>query len=243
MNKTTDIKMVLRIGSVSFIVGVVLTIIFGALHENLAPMPDPGDTEAILQSVADCPNWAGFHIVIMVSFLAIISGWLVLYRTITGEPGSMLSLLGFTVALMGATILSVSEAILGSGAMKELADIWASAVDKEVPFAVADAMLLISFAGGGIFDWGWVLFYGVTPILYGLAIVLNDFYPKWLGWVAVACGIGNAVIETIHFSRGWGPATGTIWEASMGLLILWMLVMGVIIWRKAGVVKEFEDIK
>ena len=63
---------------------------------------------------------------------------------------------------MGAAFLSVSVTIFGSGAMKELADAWAAAADNEVPFAVAEATVLVSFAIG---SWGSLVFYGLAPIL------------------------------------------------------------------------------
>lgn len=76
--------------------------------------------------------------------------------------------------------------------MEELADAWAAAGDKEVPFAVAEATVLVSFAIG---SWGSLVVYGVAPILYGLAIALTGLYPKWLGWVAVVGGVGIAMID------------------------------------------------
>jgi len=46
-------RTLLRIGAVSLIVGFVLTIVHAALLVVDAPLSDPGDTEVILQSIAD----------------------------------------------------------------------------------------------------------------------------------------------------------------------------------------------
>ena len=231
-------RTLLRIGAVSLIAGVVLFFIFFALLQVDAPLSDPGDTEVILQSIVDSSIWAGFHDVVMAAFLLFVGGLLALYRSIRGEPGAALARLGFAAALVGAAILSVSEGIFGGGAMKGLADAWAAAADKAVPFAVAEAMVLVSF---DIFSWGIVVFYGVAFILFGLAfilfglaIALTDLYPKWLGWVAVVGGIGNALMGIVLFYHGWSEVTNAAWTPFVLVVTLWLLVMGVLMWRKAG---------
>ena len=220
-----------RIGAVSLIVGFVLTIVHVALLVVDAPLSDPGDTEAFIQSIVDSSIWAGIHVLVLVPLLLGVGGLLALYRSITGEPGAALAQLGFAAALMGAAITSVSVAILGGGAMKELADAWAAAADKEVPFAVAKATILVSFDIG---SWGNLVFYGVAPILYGLAISLTGIYPKWLGWVAVVGGVGGVLIQIVQFSQGVSLVTSGVYVASFLVVTLWLVVMGVLMWRKAG---------
>ena len=220
-----------RIGAVSLIVGFVLTIVHVALLVVDAPLSDPGDTEAFIQSIVDSSFWAGIHLLVLVPLLLGVGGLLALYRSITGEPGTALAQLGFAAALMGGAITSVSVAILGGGAMKELADAWAAEADKEVPFAVAEAAVLVSFDIG---SWGNLVFYGVAPILYGLAIALTGLYPKWLGWVAVVGGVGGVLIQIVQFSQGVSQVTSSVYVAFFLVVTLWLLVMGVLMWRKAG---------
>ena len=224
-------RTLLRIGAVSLIVGFVLTIVHVALLVVDAPLSDPGDTEAFIQSIVDSSIWAGIHVLVLVPLLLGVGGLLALYRSITGEPGAALAQLGFAAVLMGAAITSVSVAILGGGAMKELADAWAAAADKEVPFAVAKATILVSFDIG---SWGNLVFYGVAPILYGLAISLTGIYPKWLGWVAVVGGVGGVLIQIVQFSQGVSLVTSGVYVASFLVVNLWLVVMGVLMWRKAG---------
>ncbi len=224
-------RTLLRIGAVSLIVGFVLIIVHVALLAVDAPLSDPGDTEAFLQSIVDSSIWAGIHVLVLVPLLLGVGGLLALYRSITGEPGAALAQLGFAAALMGAAISSVSVAILGGGAMKELADAWGAAADKEVPFAVAEATVLISFDIG---SWGNLVFYGVAPILYGLAIALTGIYPKWLGWVAVVGGVGGVLIQIVQFSQGVSQATSGVYVASFLVVNLWLVVIGVLMWRRAG---------
>ena len=224
-------RTLLRIGGVSLIVGFVLTIVHVVLLVVDAPFSEPGDTEAFLQSIVDSSIWAGSHVLVLITLLLGVGGLLALYRSITGEPGAALAQLGFAAALMGGAVTSVSVAILGGGAMKELADAWAAAADNEVPLAVAEAALLVSFDIG---SWGNLVFYGVAPILYGLAIALTGLYPKWLGWVAVIGGVGGVLIQIVQFSQGVSQVTASVYVAFFLVVTLWLLVMGVLMWRKAG---------
>ena len=220
-----------RIGAVSLIVGFVLTIVHVALLVVDAPLSDPGDTEAFIQSIVDSSIWAGIHVLVLVPLLLGVGGLLALYRSITGEPGGALAGLGFAGGVMGGAITAISVAILGGGAMKELPDAWAAAADKEVPFAVAKATILVRFDIG---SWGNLVFYGVAPILYGLAISLTGIYPKWLGWVAVVGGVGGVLIQIVQFSQGVSLVTSGVYVASFLVVTLWLVVMGVLMWRKAG---------
>lgn len=43
---------------------------------------------------------------------------------------------------------------------------------------------------------------------------------------------------TVRFSQGWSPVTNIVWNAFAFVLLLWLLVMGVLMWRKAGAVKK-----
>jgi len=221
-------KTLLRIGAVLLITGVILTFVGGALHPLVS---DPGDTEAIIQSIVDSPSWAGLHVVILAGGFLMIVSMMALYRSFLEGLGATLAKLGFAAAIVGGGLYLVSIAIEGSGALKVLADAWASAADKAVPFAVAEAVYLV---GMDIFSAGWIVFGGVAPILFGFAIALSDFYPKWLGWVAVVAGVGNALIAIVLFSQGWSQATDMIFTGFGLLLNLWQLVMGVFMWRKAG---------
>ncbi|MDK1030175.1 MAG: hypothetical protein QGD96_12730 [Anaerolineae bacterium] len=192
---------------------------------------DINDSQAVLQSIVDNPIVTGTHVVIYAGILLLVGGLLALHRSITGEPGAALARLGFTAAMMGASIMSVSVVFEASFATKVLVDSWATAADKAIPFAVAEAVLLLS---GSIFFWGFAIYGGVAPFLYGLAIALTDFYPRWLGWVAMVVGTGNALIGIVVFDQGITHHTMLLFVAFFIALNLWLQVMGVLMWRRAS---------
>ncbi len=229
-------RTLLRIGAVSLIVGIVLfslALFVGIVLIHGGP-GDSDDTRANLQAIADSPLWMGVNLVGLAALLLFVGGLQALSRSITKEPGAALARLGFTAALLGGAFLSIPLVLEGSHTMKALAEAWAAAADKEVPFAVAEAVQLVGWAGGGIFDWGWVVFFGVAPILYGLAIALTDLYPRWLGWVAVVGGVGAVPVGIGLFLQGLTLAGTIAFTAFAAVVNVSLLVMGVLMWRRAG---------
>ena len=75
----------------------------------------------------------------------------------------------------------------------------------------------------------------MTFILYGVAVVLSDVYPKWLGWVAVGGGLGSSLLG-LHI--GYHGASSLVFNILFPifsiLLTAWIFMMGVLLWRKSG---------
>lgn len=226
-------RTLLRIGAVSLIGGIVvfaLSVFVGIALIHAGPT-DPGGTEFALQAIADSSLWGGTHLVGLAALLFFVGGLLALSRSITKEPGAALARLGFSAAQLGSGFLAAQLVLEGSHTMKVLSKAFAAAGDKEVPFAVAEAMFLISADFG---SWGSVVFFGVAPILFGLAIALTDLYPKWLGWLAVVGGVGAVSIGAGMFLQGLS-LVGTIAFTAFGMLVtVSLLVIGVLMWRRAG---------
>jgi hypothetical protein len=118
--------------------------------------------------------------------------------------------------------------------VKVLADAWAKApaTEKAAAFSVAHALAQINVAVFSV----WVIeFFGVTIILYGLAVLTSSVYPKWLGWVAVLAGIGSALIGLNQAYKGPSTlVTNVLFPIFSIIITIWVLVMGILLWRKAG---------
>ena len=61
---------------------------------------------------------------------------------------------------------------------------------------------------------------------------MSDVYPKLLGWAAVVVGIRWVVLGLLVAHSGFTQVDLTI-SVSV-LLALWLLVLAVFLWRKAG---------
>ena len=221
-------RALLRTGSVAAILGAILAIPVNILHPRGAEF---GDTSAHLQEIADSGIWVGVHIGIVVAVLLILGGLAAVYRSITEGWGAALARLGFASALVGTALTVVLIGGTDGIAMKVVADAWASSQDPAL-FQAAFVLEQINF---GLLSMFIFIFFGVTFILYGLAVALTDVYPKWLGWAALVVGIAAALIGLVQAYNGPSTlVTNVLFPIVSILLTVWALVIGVLMWRKAG---------
>ena len=77
-----------------------------------------------------------------------------------------------------------------------------------------------------------LVFAGFTFVLFGLANVFSDAYPRWLGWAAVAGGVGSAISGVIQAYLGEPTGiTQTLGIVGPSLITLWLLIIGVFLLR------------
>src|SRR5829696_6890376 len=119
-------------------------------------------------------------------------------------------------------------------AAKHLADAWEAAPPEEeaVALRVVVAEEAINFALASLFN---ILFAGVTFILLGLAVAWSGEYPGWLGWVVVVAGVGSVPVGLVQAYMGESIGFTRIATIIFSTIItLWVVVMSVLSWRKAG---------
>jgi hypothetical protein len=214
----------LRIGGVSAIVGSIL--FFGLV------LVKPGtdwktEPEAFLQMTAESNLWVGVHIGLIFAGLLIVGGLTGLYRSITTGASAVWAHLGFATVLVGTSVLLVFLGTYGI-AFPQVAEGWvnASEVDKAAAFLVVLAVREIAQA---LIAVSIMVFFGVTFVLYGLAVATGTAYPRWLGWLAVVGGVGGMLAGALE-----DVSLSDIAFTPLFLLLLWVLVMGILMWRKAG---------
>src|SRR6266545_187100 len=96
---------------------------------------------------------------------------------------------------------------------------------------VADALETAQYA---VFSLSIVLFLGLGIFLYGLAIVLGSVYPKALGWLAMLSGAGAFVVGIVQALSGPSFRGSEFFFVLFSVLsTIWVLIMGVIMGRKA----------
>jgi hypothetical protein len=90
---------------------------------------------------------------------------------------------------------------------------------------------LIWILGG---TWASVVsyFHGLPFVLFGLAVVLDRSYPTWLGWVGVLGGAGSLASGMMMF-LSVGLVPGRPYIAFALIVSVWMVAMGVLMWRRA----------
>jgi hypothetical protein len=220
----TTQRWVFRLGAVAAIVGSLAGMVGNLIHP-VVPLNDPS---GVARTIANSHAWTTIHLVIVAGIMLMLGGLLALYRSIPGGLAGALAQLGWAAAVAGIAI-GLVLVILDGVAAKQLADEWARAPADEQAAAlrVVLANETVNFALASLFN---ILFAGATFILFGLAVALSDVYPRWLGWVAVAAGLGSVGAGLIQALVGEptvasmvltiiGPSVITLWLAVMGILL------------------------
>lgn len=230
MNKRT----LLRIGAISAVLGTLILVGAQAFHPTGGP--DPVDHEVNFQDVADSTNWELVHLGEWFGVLLITIGLVVLYHSLSDGPGSEFGRLGYAIVLVGAAMFTVWMA-LDTVVVKQVDVAWVNAPpdEKAAAFRVAVVIRELEL---GVIGYTQMALWGVPFILYGLAVARSNLYPGWLGWVAFLTGVGAFLFGILVIFVGSGIATG---ELALPLQVgisftqyIWLVVMGVLMWGKAG---------
>jgi hypothetical protein len=190
-------------------------------------------TEAVLRYLASRPAWywPTVHLGFIFGALLWVAALTALAGSLTRGAGWALGRWGAASVIMGATIHVVDSSINGFG-LTALAHAWAVApvVSEQASLLLARSALLWILGG----TWASVLsfFHGVPFVFFGLAVVLDRSYPTWLGWFGLIGGLGSLLCGVTMF-LGVGLAPEGLFIVFALIVSLWMVAMGVLMWRRA----------
>jgi Domain of unknown function (DUF4386) len=212
-------------GGVAAVIGAVLGLVGNLIHP-VTPMNDP---EGVARVIADSDMWVPIHLAIVIGVALMLGGLVAIDHSIDDGLPRVLARLGLVAGVAGITI-GLILVILDGIAARQLAEEWSVAGPDQQTTALAlvDANETINFALASLFN---IVFAGMTFILFGLAIALGNAYPKWLGWIVAAAGVGSIGAGLIQAFTGEpsdasriltiiGPTVITLWLLAMGILLL-----------------------
>jgi hypothetical protein len=218
-------RALLRIGAVSSVLGLVLSIVAVAFHGGGG---QPDNLRVALPHYAANDLWELVHLGQFVADVLLLVGFIALYRSITDGVSATLARLGIIVAVVAEGIYAVNQAVDGV-AMKFVAQQWMSAplAEQADAFRVAEAVRHIEIGTSSL----WMLSSGIVLLLFGLAMALGRAYPRPLGWAALALGTIE-VAYAVDLARN-GFAGSLLGMATL-LMAPWTVALAVNLWRKAG---------
>lgn len=217
-----------KIGAVTAIAGALSLFVGTFLHPLGA---DPNDPLAAFTEYAADRLWVASHLLQLIGLILIVFALVLLSRIMSGGGGSSWAHLGVVGAGASLSVAAALQAVDGV-ALKVMVDRWAaaSAAEKEMLFQATFGVRQIEIGLASILS----LLLGITVTIYGAALVLDRSFPKWLGWLAVVGGIPTAIAGVVMATTGFsGLAMGINMPASF-LLLVWMIVVGVWMWRLAS---------
>ena len=229
-------RMSLRIGAARAVLGAVLSVAAGIGFGNLTNESGAG---TVLRYIASRPDWywPAVHLGFILGALLWVGALTALSGSLVQGVGWALGRWGAASVIVGATIHIVDSSINGFG-FGALARAWAAASASEQASLLSTGDTLLWILGG---TWASVVsyFHGLPFILFGLAVVLDRSYPAWLGWVSVVGGAGS-VASGIMMFLSVGTFPGRPYIAFALVVSVWMVAMGVLMWRRAGATRNGE---
>ncbi len=214
-------RTVFRVGAWAAIIGGILAVVVNVF----APRPaadDLGDPTALLDVVATSSAWELIQIGVVVALLLILAGFYAVTKSVKDAPASAWAHFGLGAAVIGTTIGVAAFAINAS---------FGQAVDAVGVDALASAAVI----SGGLFNAWVITFFGLTALLYGLALAASDEYPSWLAWVTVLAGLVGLVTGFMDaFAGATEVSTFVLFPISSGVLTLVIIYLGVLLLGKAS---------
>ncbi len=214
-----------RVGAWAAVVGAVIALVTNLVHPRISEFEDYVGAE--LREVRDSDGWLAIHLGLLLGSLLIILGLFALARSLKGGPAE-----GWARLALGGLLISAPVAVL------------TLMVDGYATKQVADAAAQGSSAAGvAVVHLGWalfmgliIMFLGITPFLFGVAVAVDGRYPASLGWGAALLGAASVVIGVVGTISGPSGGFFIVFTVTSGLLTLWVLILGVLLGRRAAVV-------
>ncbi|MEW6298324.1 MAG: hypothetical protein AB1671_11360 [Thermodesulfobacteriota bacterium] len=82
---------------------------------------------------------------------------------------------------------------------------------------------------------GLGLLFGLTVVVYGVALLEDRTYPRWVSGLAFGGGVPTAVAGIVMAYTGFSELAMMINMPASALLLAWMGTLGVCMWRRGGV--------
>lgn len=238
----------LRMGSVGFIAGLLITIVSTLFH---ASSHDLTDHPVVFAVYAQSNTWIAAHIGQFAGVMLIFAGGFVaLFRLLVySESGttSALAWLGFAVTIIAASTFAILQAVDGI-ALKRAVDSWyaippadssssssSSSEEKAIAFRVAEG---IRWTEIGINSINRIIQGGVA-IIFGVAIAKSAILSRWIGGLGIFSGAATIVAGVGVAYLGFAPLP-VVGDLATFISFAWVIILGAFMWRKTMVKKTIS---
>jgi len=215
-----------RLGPSAAIVGAVLLFVGTYLHPMGA---DPNVPLAAFTEYAADRHWVASHLMQLLGIVSMMAALVLLSRSMMDGPAAEWAILGMTGAVASLAVASALQAVDGV-ALKFMVDGWV-ATGEPAKAALFQAVFGVRQIEVGLASITSLLL-GLTASTYGVALLIDRRFPRWLGVLAIVGGVPTAIAGVMIARTGFSNLAMAINMPSGSLLILWMIVLGVSGWRR-----------
>ncbi len=217
-----------KIGALCAIAGCVLLFIGTFLHPLGA---DPNDAVAAFTEYAADHLWVASHLIQLAGVTLMATALLFLTQQLEERRGKGWARIAAGGAIASLAVAAALQAVDGI-ALKVMVDAWAAALpeQKNGAFQAAFAVRQIEIGLASMLS----LVLGLTASVYGVALLADRTYPKWLAGLAVVGGVPTMTAGVVIAYTGFSGLAMTINMPASVILLLWILSLGILMWRRGG---------
>jgi hypothetical protein len=218
-------RAVLRWGGMAAMIGAGLGFIFNLLH----PRSEAAASRIVdhLHLVANSDIWLFDHFMLAWSLAFALVGLIAIGWSLTHPISASWARFALASGIIGIGVGLITLAVDGP-AMKHVADRFlATHSDGATAAATAVAELSESLFIATIGS-----LFGLTPVLFGVALLAGDEHPQQLGWLAVGSGAGGLLIASIMYLAGFSSIMANVlFPIFATAFIVWSFIMGWRLWN------------
>jgi hypothetical protein len=221
-----------RIGATCAIAGTVLLFAGTYLHPMKA---DPNEAVAAFAEYAADHLWVASHLIQLMGVALVVVALLFLAKQLESVSGTAWARIAAAGAIASLAMTAALQAVDGI-ALKIMVDAWAAApaAQKEAAFLAAFAVRQVEVGLASVLS----LLFGLTVTVYGVALLVDGTYPKWVSRLAIVGGVPITGAGVVMAYTGFSRLAMAINLPASSILLLWMLTLGVLMWRQGGVPPE-----
>ena len=222
-----------KAGATCAIAGAALLLVGTYPHPMEA---NPNEPVAAFTEYAADDFWVASHLMQLAGVASMVAALLFLTTVLETRRGPGTARVAAGGAIASLALAAALQAV--DGALKNMVDAWAAAPasQKGEVFHAAFAVRQIEV---GLASMS-ILCFGLTATLYGVALIGARIYPTWLAALAMASGIPMIVSGMVMAYSGFSGLSMAINMPASAILLVWMLTLGVLMWRQNGVSLDDE---
>ena len=199
----------------------------------LHPMgADPNEPVAAFTEYAADHLWVASHLTQLAGVAVMVAAMVFLTEQLEARRRPCVARIAAGGAIASLALTAALQAVDGI-ALKTMVDAWATAPEtqKEVAFHAAFAVRQLEIGVASMVS----LLFGLTVTVYGIALLGDHTYPKWIGGLAIVGGIPTMVAGVVMAYTGFSGLAMAISMPAGSILLVWMLTLGVFMWCRGGV--------
>ena len=218
-----------RVGAACALAGSVLLFVGTYLHPLKA---DPNEAVAAFTEYAADQLWIASHLMQLAGVALIVAALLFLAAQLESVSGTGWARIAAGGAIASLAVTAALQAVDGI-ALKVMVDAWAvaPASQKEGAFHAAFAVRQVEIGLASMLS----LLFGLTVTVYGVALLVDHTYPKWVGGLAIVGGVPIAIAGVVMAYTGFSGLAMAVNMPASSILLGWMLTLGVCMWRRGGI--------